>query len=60
MIGLQLLFTYTPLAQRLFQVAPLDAWSWLAILAAALGIFIAVAAEKWLVGRLGRRAAASH
>ncbi len=56
-IGLQLLFTYTPLAQRLFQVLPLDAWSWLAILAAALGIFIAVAAEKWL---LGRRAAAGH
>ena len=59
-IGLQLLFTYTPLAQRLFQMSPLDTWSWLAILAAALGIFIAVAAEKWLFGRRGRRVAAGH
>ena len=55
-IGLQLLFTYTPLAQRLFQVAPLDAVSWLAILAAALGIFFAVAAEKWLLGHRAGRA----
>ncbi|MBK8133871.1 MAG: HAD-IC family P-type ATPase [Gammaproteobacteria bacterium] len=60
LISLQLLFTYTPLAQRLFQVTPLDAWSWLVILAAALGIFIAVAAEKWLFGRRGRRMAAGH
>ena len=55
-IGLQLLFTYTPLAQRLFQVAPLDALSWLVILAAALGIFFAVAAEKWLLGHREGRA----
>ncbi len=59
-IGLQLLFTYAPLAQRLFQVRPLDAWSWLVILTVALGIFIAVAAEKWLLGRPGRRAAVGH
>jgi magnesium-transporting ATPase (P-type) len=56
LISLQLLFTYTPSAQRLFQVTPLDAWSWLVILAAALGIFIAVAAEKSLFERLRRRA----
>src|SRR4029079_12165418 len=36
MIGLQLLFTYLPLMNRMFHSAPIDAASWVAVLAAAL------------------------
>jgi cation-transporting ATPase F len=48
MIGLQMLFTYTPAMNRLFQTTPLDAKTWAAILAITLFSFLAVELEKWI------------
>ncbi len=55
LVGLQILFTYTPPLQHLFHTTPLDFASWLLILALALAMvkFLAVEAEKWLLRRLG-------
>ncbi len=55
LIGLQLLFTYAPPMQGVFQTTALDARSWLLIVALALAKFLAVEAEKWLLRRLGVR-----
>lgn len=46
--GLQLLFTYAPPLQQLFQSAPLDAASWGAITLAGATLFIAVEIDKAL------------
>ncbi len=53
MVALQLLFTYAPVMNRLFQSAPLGADAWLRIVGVALLSFFAVEGEKWL--RFGRR-----
>ncbi len=55
LVGLQLLFTYAPPLQRLFQTAPLDARSWTMILAMGAGVFVLVEAEKALLRRRGVR-----
>jgi len=52
LIGFQLLFTYAPPMQQLFQTAALDAASWLVILALGLVKFLAVEAEKAVLRRL--------
>jgi magnesium-transporting ATPase (P-type) len=52
MVGLQMLFTYAPTMNLLFQTTPLDAKTWAAILAIALVSFLAVELEKWI--RFGR------
>lgn len=52
MVGAQLLFTYTPAMNSLFQTAPISGGSWLRIIAVATTAFIAVEFEKWL--RFGR------
>ncbi len=52
LIGFQLLFTYAPPMQQVFHTAPLDATSWLIILALGLGKFLAVEAEKAVLRRL--------
>lgn len=52
LIGFQLLFTYAPPMQQLFQTAALDAASWLLILTLGLGKFLAVEAEKAVLRRL--------
>jgi Ca2+-transporting ATPase len=46
MVGLQLLFTYSPVMNRLFQTAPLGWQAWALVLAAALTAFAAVEVEK--------------
>ena len=48
MIALQMLYTYTPLMNRLFGSAPigLEAWGW--ILAASTATYLVVEFEKWL------------
>ncbi len=51
-IGFQLLFTYAPPMQQLFQTVALDATSWLVILALGLGKFLAVEAEKSVLRHL--------
>jgi magnesium-transporting ATPase (P-type) len=46
LVGLQLLFTYTPAMQRIFQSAPLGLESWAMVVLLGGGIFLAVEAEK--------------
>lgn len=53
MFGLQLLFTYAPVMNRLFHTAPISLESWLRIGAVAGALFAIVEFEKWL--RFGRR-----
>jgi magnesium-transporting ATPase (P-type) len=48
-VGFQLLYTYVPFMQVLFQSAPLDAGAWLRILAVALLIYVIVEIEKAVV-----------
>ncbi|PTU73625.1 cation-transporting P-type ATPase [Pseudomonas mangrovi] len=50
-LGLQLLFTYSPLLQRLFGSAPLDADEWFRAAAAALIVLLGAELEKGLVRR---------
>jgi len=52
MLAAQLLFTYTPLMNKLFHTAPISGESWLRILAVAGVSFAAVEFEKWI--RFGR------
>ncbi len=53
LIGLQLLFTYYRPMQELFHTRALDLHSWLVIFALALGVFLAVEAEKAILRRFG-------
>ena len=55
LIVFQLLFTYAPPMQQVFQTASLDATSWLIILALGLAKFLAVEAEKAVLRRLNVR-----
>ncbi|MBA3058338.1 MAG: HAD-IC family P-type ATPase [Gammaproteobacteria bacterium] len=55
LIGLQLLLTYAPPMQRLFQTGALDGPSWLMILTLALALFLAVEAQKALLRRFNVR-----
>ena len=48
MISLQLLFTYMPLANRLFHTAPISPHAWLLILGVGLSVFVIVSIEKWI------------
>ncbi|NMQ28996.1 HAD family hydrolase [Candidatus Accumulibacter phosphatis] len=52
LIVFQLLFTYAPPLQQMFHTAPLDAASWLFILALGAGKFLAVEAEKAVLRHL--------
>jgi Ca2+-transporting ATPase len=54
-IGLQLLFTYLPIMNTLFQSAPLGVESWLLVVALGAVTFLIVEAEKWLRRRLRSR-----
>ena len=54
-IGLQLLYTYAPFMQALFQSTPLDTAAWLRILLIAVSIYIIVEVEKTLVRLMGLR-----
>jgi len=49
----QILFTYLPVMQTLFQTDPIGLDSWSRIIVVAVGIFLVVEIEKWL-GRLFR------
>ena len=50
-IVLQLIFTYTPIMNTLFHTAPLKADVWPLIAVCALGVFLIVELEKYLVAR---------
>ena len=51
MIAAQLLFTYAPVMNRLFQTAPISGEAWLHILAVALVAYAVVGVEKWIHSR---------
>ena len=51
-IASQLLFTYWPVMNSLFRVAPLDTWMWLRVLGAAILLFLLVESEKALSKKL--------
>src|SRR5690606_32913354 len=53
MILAQVLFTHTPVMNRLFHTAPIDAGSWLYIIAVGLAAYVIVEFEKWLRVRGG-------
>ncbi|SHE61103.1 Ca2+-transporting ATPase [Modicisalibacter ilicicola DSM 19980] len=53
-VGFQLLFTYLPPMQKLFDTAALDAGAWLPIGLFAIGLFLLVELEKLLVRRFRR------
>jgi hypothetical protein len=48
MVALQLLFTYAPFMQALFQTRALDGLSWTVIVALACALFVQVDCEKAL------------
>jgi Ca2+-transporting ATPase len=48
MFGAQLLFTYSPVMNKLFHTAAIDAESWLRILGVAVLTFVVVEFEKWI------------
>ncbi len=50
-LGLQVVFTYTPPMQHLFGTVPLDAKTWMQIVLVAATVFPLVELEKWLVRR---------
>lgn len=52
LVCFQLLFTYAPPMQQVFQTAPLDFGSWLLILGLGFAKFLAVEAEKAVLRRL--------
>lgn len=54
LVVLQVAFVYFPPLQRTFGSTALPLESWLVILAVALGVFLAVEAEKWLRRRTGQ------
>ena len=54
-IVFQLLFTYAPPLQRLFGTVPLDAATWLRILAVAVWVYVLVELEKAIARRLRAR-----
>ena len=41
-----MIFTYWPVMNSLFHVAPMDAWMWLRVLTASFGLLLLVEAEK--------------
>lgn len=55
MLLLQLLYTYLPIMNRLFQSAPLDLDAWLRVTATGIIAFIIVEFEKWVRGRYQSR-----
>ena len=55
MVALQLAFTYWPPMNRLFDTAPIDAGTWLKILAAATATWVIVETEKAIRRRTARR-----
>jgi magnesium-transporting ATPase (P-type) len=56
-LGLQLLFTYAPPMQVLFDTRPVSLLSWCLIVLVAVAALLLVEAEKWVCRRRGRRLA---
>jgi len=48
MIVLQVIYTYTPVMNRIFQSEPVSGGDWLMISAVAITVYAVIGAEKWL------------
>ncbi len=55
MVGAQLLLTYTPVMNRLFQTAPIGLDSWGRIIAIGLLVCVVIELKKWLTRRASNR-----
>ncbi len=51
MVVLQLLFTYTPVMNRLFQTAPVSLQDWGMILMISFGVYLIIGLEKMVRNR---------
>lgn len=51
MILLQLLYTYTPVMNRVFQSQPISGRDWVMIIAISVAVYFVIGVEKWLRGR---------
>jgi Ca2+-transporting ATPase len=60
MIVLQLLFTYAPVMNRLFDTAPIDGAVWWHIVAVGFAAYLAVGAEKLIRFRFGDKPQDAH
>lgn len=56
MLVVQIVYTYLPVMNRLFQSAPIDLGAWVRIVAAGLLAYLIVEAEKWLWARFSDEA----
>jgi magnesium-transporting ATPase (P-type) len=59
MAALQVVFTYLPLMNTVFQSAPMPAGAWVAITVLGVAVYAIVGLEKWWTGRR-KRATASR
>ncbi|SFF72721.1 HAD-IC family P-type ATPase [Blastococcus tunisiensis] len=55
MLALQLVFTYAPWMNALFDSAPIDAVWWVRVTVVGIAVLVIVETEKWLRRRLGGR-----
>ena len=56
MLLVQIVYTYLPVMNRLFQSAPIDLGAWVRIVAAGMTAYLIVEAEKWLCARFSDEA----
>jgi Ca2+-transporting ATPase len=54
MVVLQLLFTYLPAMNQMFDSAPIGAFSWALIFAVSISVYAVIGVEKWLRLRFAR------
>jgi Ca2+-transporting ATPase len=60
MVGLQILFTYAEVMNRLFHSAPITLDAWLRILAVGFSVYTIIGVEKWARRTLAAKSVASH
>jgi magnesium-transporting ATPase (P-type) len=60
MIVLQLLYTYAPFMNKIFQSAPIAGRDWVIIVVIALAVYGIIGVEKWLRQRIYVRAGNKH
>jgi Ca2+-transporting ATPase len=52
MIVLQLIYTYAPFMNKIFQSEPISGFDWLLIIAVSVAVYIVVDVEKWVRRRV--------
>jgi len=54
MVLIQLLYTYAPFMNTIFDSAPIPAWLWIDVVGVSLAAYILIEIEKWLRRKLAR------